>query len=113
MSKRNDNDLVRTQELFELLQGRLPEGTTVSEASIPHLTPDQAWTVIWYLGNQYWEVTDRVERCGVCGCLYDTWQEGDSLDFGDAPYSFCERCMSSAAYVEKQSQEADYILDLK
>jgi len=101
MSQENDKDLKRTQELFDFLQGKMPDGTFVTRKHRPKLTPDQAWTVIWYLGNQYWQVTDRVERCDVCGDLFHTWQGGDCLDYGKAPYHFCDSCMSGSEYGKK------------
>src|SRR5258708_18657881 len=69
MSEKNDKDLKRTQELYDFLQGKMPKGTHVATSHRPKLTPDQAWQVVWYLGNQYWQVTDRVEKCCVCGTL--------------------------------------------
>lgn len=93
MSEENDKDLERTQELYDFLQGRAPFAIKNPDG-IPRLTPEQAWTVIWYLGNQHWQVTDRVDRCGVCGALYHSWQEGECLDFGKAPYHFCDDCMT-------------------
>lgn len=92
MSEENDKDLARTEELFALLQGSVPDRCRIRADHIPRLTADQAWTVIWYLGNQYWQVTDCVERCDVCGDLYHSWQEGECMDFGNAPYHFCEGC---------------------
>jgi hypothetical protein len=102
MSEENDKDLERTQEFFEFLQGKLPDGVTVPKKEIPKLSADQAWTVIWYLGNQYWQVTDRVERCDVCGDLYHSWQGGYTLDFGQSPYSFCDSCMESEEFTKKE-----------
>jgi hypothetical protein len=92
MSEKNDKDLAKTQELFALLQGESPEGCTIKPDHMPKLTPDQAWTVIWWLGNQYWQPTDAVERCDVCGDLYHSWQEGECMDYGNAPYHFCDAC---------------------
>lgn len=71
MSEENDKDLERTQELYDFLQGKMPEGTHVARSHRPNLPPAQAWTVIWYLGNQYWQVTDRVEKCCVCDSCMD------------------------------------------
>jgi hypothetical protein len=98
-------DLERTEELFAFLQGTVPEGYHILDDNVPRLTPDQAWTVIWYLGNQYWQVTDHIERCGVCGCLFDTKSEGDCLDYGTGPYHFCDGCIYSEEYEKKKSQE--------
>ena len=87
-----EKDLAKTQELFAFLQGTVPEGTIIAPGHVPNLTPDQAWTVVWFLGNQYWQVTDRIDRCEVCGDLYNSACGGETLDFGNAPYSFCETC---------------------
>lgn len=89
-NKRKSTDLEMTEELFEFLQGRLPK-----------LTPDQAWVVIWYLGELYWQVTDHIERCGVCGNLFDINNSGDCLDFGKAPYQFCDNCRDGEEYEQK------------
>jgi hypothetical protein len=105
MSAENDKDLERTEELFAFLQGEIPEGYKISPAHRPKLTADQAWTVIWYLGNQYWQVTDRVERCEVCGALFHREQGGDCLDYGKAPHNFCDNCMESEAYATKAADK--------
>lgn len=73
----------------------------------PHLTANQAWTVIWWLGNKYWQVTDRVERCNVCGALYHSWEEGDCLDYGKAPYNFCDNCMQTDTWLKKAKRNPD------
>jgi hypothetical protein len=103
--KREPDNLERCEELFSFLQGRLPEGYKIPRKERPRLTADQAWTVIWYLGNQYWKVPDHIERCGVCGGLYDTHREGDCLDYGKAPYQFCESCMASWEYSTKAADK--------
>ena len=105
MSNDNDEDLKRTQELYDFLQGIMPKDIKVTKTHQPKLTADQAWVVIWYLGNQYWQVTDRVERCGVCGNLYHAWQEGDCLDYGNEPYHFCDPCLPSEEYLSKSKQQ--------
>lgn len=97
--------LERTEELFQFLQGQLPEGYTIFRKKRPKLTADQAWTVIWYLGNQYWQVTDHIERCDVCGDLYETWSEGGCLDFGKAPYFFCGSCRDGDEYAKKEKSK--------
>lgn len=98
------SDLERTEELFAFLQGKLPKGFVVPAKEHPKLTADQAWTVIWFLGNQYWQVSDHIERCDVCGDLYDSDSEGDCLDYGKAPYSFCDGCMTGSEYRTKEAK---------
>lgn len=99
------SDLEKTEELFEFLQGRAPDGYKIPKAEMPQLTPEQAWTVIWYLGNQYWQVTDKIERCCVCGSLYDTWKSGTCIDGGEPPYHFCESCIYTEDYERKNSNQ--------
>lgn len=102
MKKENEpTDMERTETLYALLQGKTPEGCKIPKKEMPKLTPAQAWTVIWWLGNQYWKVTDHIEKCEVCGDLYDTHCGGDMLDFGKAPYFFCDSCMESDQYRKK------------
>lgn len=96
------SDLDRTEELYDFLQGKAPEGYKIRHGHMPKLTEKQAWTVIWYLGNQYWQVTDFIEKCCVCGSLYDSEREGRCLDFGKSPYHFCESCMDGDAYAKKR-----------
>lgn len=107
MSEENDKDLQRTQQLYDFLRGKIPEGYKISKSHRPKLTDDQAWTVIWYLGNQYWQVTDNVEKCGVCGDIYNTWQGGHFLDYGKAPYHFCGNCMDTEEYAQKAARNPD------
>lgn len=96
-----DKDLANTLELFLFLQGMVPSGYNIPEERAPKLTADQAWTVIWYLGNKYWQVRDCIERCCVCGEIYDSERGGQCLDFGAAPYHFCDGCDEGAEYREK------------
>ena len=100
------NDLVITEELHQFLQGNIPNGYRIKEAEVPKLTADQAWTVVWYLGNLYWQVTDYIERCGVCGDLYDTQSEGTCLDYGGSPYHFCGACENGPEAEAKRTTEA-------
>lgn len=101
MSDEYEKDLDQMQELFEFLQGRVPEGYKIRRGHMPKLSPEQAWTVCWYLGNLYWQPKDTIERCCVCGDLYHSEVEGACLDFGKAPYHFCESCMESEPYEKK------------
>lgn len=107
MSEENEKDLERTKELFAFLQGETPKDHKIRPGHLPKLTADQAWTVIWYLGNQYWQVMDRVEQCCVCGAIYHTWEEGYCLDYGKAPYSFCGNCTEGEKFAKKMRRNPD------
>ena len=88
--KREPTELERVEKLFAFLQGNVPKDCVIPVEEVPNLTPDQAWTVIWYLGNQYWQVSDDIGRCGKCGELYDTAIEGTHLE--EPPYHLCGNC---------------------
>lgn len=98
-----EKDVELTEALFEFLQGRFPEEKfRIAEANIPRLTPEQAETVIWYLGNLYWQVTDHVERCEVCGDWYNTWSEGETNDHAPGPIFVCGNCVDSEEAVKQR-----------
>ena len=99
------DDLKMTEELFAFLQGDIPDTIRIIKEEVPKLSADQAWTVIWYLGNLYWQVTDYIERCDVCGSLYDSNKEGDCLDCGKPPYHFCDGCTDSEEYRDKEETD--------
>ena len=101
MSDDEREPLDRCEELFAFLQGKVPESCRITRKNVPNLTADQAWTVIWYLGNEYWEVPDYIERCDICGDLYDSNDSGECLDFGKSPYFFCGGCLHSQEYERK------------
>lgn len=105
--KERRNDLDATKELFFFLQGQIPDGYFLKKRCIPRLTPDQAWMVVWYIQNQYRQFHDGIARCGVCGSLYDSWSEGACLDYGKAPYYFCDSCMRSEDYDKKMRRNPD------
>lgn len=86
-------ELERVEELFDLLRGEVPEGCEIPESDVPKLTPEQAWTVIWWLGNQYWAVPDFIERCDICGGIFNSEAEGGFTEDGP-PYHFCGACDS-------------------
>lgn len=107
VSDRTRDSLERTQEVFDFLCGECPKGYRVSKSHMPQLTPDQAWTVIWYLGNQYWEVPDFIERCDICGALFDTNSSGSILDYGRAPHHFCDDCLDTDTWYRKARRNPD------
>lgn len=98
-------DLEFVETLFAFLQGDVPDGIYLEATEVPSLTAEQAWTTIWYLQNTYRQVPDRIERCEICGELYDAWSEGACLDYGDSPYHFCGNCMDGREYRDKKAKE--------
>jgi len=107
MSEEKIDPLEKTQEIFDFLQGKIPEGYFIKRKAQPKLSADQAWTVIWYLGNQYRQVPDFIERCDLCGELYNSHSEGACLDYGKVPYHFCEQCRDGDEFVRKMRRNPD------
>jgi hypothetical protein len=101
--------LALTEELFAFLQGKVPEGYKIKRRHVPRLTEDQAWTVIWYCANlgRLDVFDDSIERCDVCGTLYNRNSSGDCLDYGRAPYSFCDNCMDTEQWYKKARRNPD------
>lgn len=94
--------LEKVQELHEFLQGRAPKGY---KCQPPDLDKDTAWTVVWFIQNQYHQYSDTIERCELCGLIYDSERGGICLDYGEEPYHFCEDCTFSAEFEEKQAAD--------
>lgn len=88
--KQDASQLERTEELFEFLQGTVPDGHRIDAEHIPHLTAEQAWTVIWYLSELHWQVPDHIERCDACGSLFDTNDSGVGIEINDLTRYFCD-----------------------
>lgn len=105
--KPEPTDLAVVQELFGFLQGRIPEGYKIPRKCRLKLTADQAWTAIWYIQNLNRQIPEQIERCDVCGDLYDSHAEGDCLDYGKAPYLFCGACNSSWEYEQKKAKDPE------
>ena len=98
--------VAKAEELLAFLTGDIPDGYRIADGKTPNLTAKQAWTVISYLGDQHWQVPDFIERCGVCGTIYNTEREGACLDYGEPPYHFCDECgMHSREFREKKESE--------
>jgi cytochrome c len=90
----------RIEELMRFLQGRLPDGVKVRHQ--PNLTPDAAWTVVWFLQEMPRIIPDHYERCAVCGVIYDSESEGEYVDYdnykqlgrkrSEVGKCFCDAC---------------------
>lgn len=87
----HEKEVDQVQELFAFLQGTVPEGYRIPAEKVPHLTPDQAWTVVWFVQEMHIQLTDEVERCESCGDLFHSACEGVCREDGP-PYHLCDGC---------------------
>ena len=103
----NLNDLDRANELFAFLQGDVPKGFVLH--NVPKLDAPTAATVLYVLSAHFkgWCVPDSIERCDVCGDLYDSDEGGKTLNFGEKPYYFCDDCEDGVEYRQKIIETAE------
>lgn len=100
-----DDQVEVIDQLHRFLQGEVPEGYRICDSRVPKLTADQAWTVIWYVQELHQQLSDEIERCDVCGEIYNSAIGGDCLDYGEAPYHFCDGCYYSEEHRVKAEQQ--------
>ena len=89
-----DITLEQVQELFDFLQGTVPEDITLGRGHKPRLTRNQAFSVIWYLQEHLGILPDHYEKCHRRGCdsdLYDSDEEGCLA-------IYCESCAERCPY---------------
>ena len=88
-----DITLDQVDELNIFLQGKgLPDGIELKpKKTIPKLTEDQAWSVIWFLQEHLRVLPDVYEKCDVCGDLYNSEEGGMYQE--KKPYHRCEGCL--------------------
>jgi hypothetical protein len=94
--KRELTDLEWCNELYDYLQNKpLPEESGIPNTSGIKLSDTEAFRVIWFLQEHLRVLPDNIERCDVCGDLYDSNQEGTHLEEPfDGNHSFCSCCNS-------------------
>ena len=97
------NDMERLEKFFSFLQGDVPPHVQMSDDTTPKLTPDQAWSVVWFLQEVYHALPAKFERCDRCGDLFDSYRGGD-YD-GEGPlYHFCggDSCMNALMRIREK-----------
>jgi len=68
----------RIDVLYKYLKGEeLPEGVT---CKMPKLSPNEAFSVIWFLQEILHVLPDNIEQCDECKELFDTDCSGYCLD---------------------------------
>lgn len=78
MTKSNEVTIDEVRELYEFLQGRVPNSLTIKHP--PKLSKKRAFLIIWYLQEYFRILPDHFEQCSVCGELYDSYSEGHHSD---------------------------------
>ena len=74
--------LKQMHEFFQFLQGTIPREIKLPKKHILHLTPDQAFLIIWYLQEHLPIIPENFEFCYGCKRIFDTNDEGYSVTRG-------------------------------
>lgn len=89
--EREDMDWI--QEFNEFLQGKLPENISIPDEDIVKLTPNQAYSVLWYLREHFSILPDNFVKCDNCDDIFDDGKEGYYSEKGnDIGHHFCGAC---------------------
>lgn len=95
------NDVEWIQEFNEFLQGTLPENIFIPDKDILTLTPNQAYSVLWYLREHFAILPDMFCKCDSCNTIYDDSSEGYYSETGnEIGHNFCSACDHLAPYEE-------------
>lgn len=79
-SARDEIPLEDVKALFTFLQGKVPDCLILEHP--PRLSPEEAFSVIYYLQEIMHLLPDTYERCKVCGILFDSDYDGGSDETG-------------------------------
>lgn len=88
--KLSDKQLI--EKLYDYLQGEGQE--MVSSHHKIKLTSKKAFSIIYFLQEHLPLLPDHFERCNDCGCIYDSWSEGNYSE-GTGKCQ-CGNCYSSS-----------------
>lgn len=80
----NGISLEQVEVLYRFLQGECPEPFCIE--AMPNLSPEQAFSVIYYLQEGLHILPDKYEQCRVPGCnaLFDSEQDGCLAGYCDS-----------------------------
>lgn len=75
--KRTDTDIEKVREFYRFLIGEeIPSNISIQSGRRPKMSEKKAFSIIWYLQEHLSVFPDHIERCDICGSLYDTDSEG-------------------------------------
>ena len=101
LQKNNDNradtDLQWLEEFYEFLKGSNEKGMRLGKK----LSPNQAYSVIYYLQEHLPVFPDTIEKCSVCNSLYDSNSSGHHSE--KTAKHYCDNC----EYIAPSQKEED------
>lgn len=95
------NDMEWIDEFNNFLQGEIPENISMPDEHKVKLTPEQAYSILWYLREHFAILPDDFCKCDNCNRLYDDGREGYYSEVGnEIGHNFCGACDHLAPYDE-------------
>lgn len=94
------------EELYQWLQGK--ESETIFSKAQPRLTPEEAFSTIYYLQEELGIIPDTYEQCSKCKALYDSDDEGTSINEYTEPYLSDELVDEEGNPKEVEWDESEY-----
>jgi len=95
--KRTDSDIEKVREFYRFLTGEeMPEKISMGRGYAPKMSEKKAFSIIWYLQEHLSIFPDTIERCSVCGELFDTNSEG--LYWETKGKHYCNGCCDIVPY---------------
>lgn len=89
------------REFNSFLLGELPEGISIPDENLVKLTPNQAYSVLWYLREHFSILPDNFTKCDNCNYIFDDGKEGYYSEIGnEIGHAFCAGCDHLAPYDE-------------
>lgn len=85
----------QTQELYEFLKGKTPEGFTFKTGQ-PTLSEDTAFTIIYVLQEKFHMIPDTYEKCVRCKEIFDMEWGGNHYE--DPGINLCDSCEDYVRY---------------
>ena len=94
---RTDTDLEKIQEFYRFLTGEeIPKCMSFQRGHAPKMSEKKAFSIIWYLQEHLSILPDTIERCSVCGELFDSYSEG--IYWQTKGKHYCDVCSDIVPY---------------
>ncbi|MEN6413455.1 MAG: hypothetical protein ABFC84_11985 [Veillonellales bacterium] len=87
----NKDDLDWVNEFYKFLMGEIPNGIYFGKGHAVKLSPNKAYSIIYYLQEHFSLLPDTIEQCSKCKDLYDSCSSGYYSDENEKFY--CDNCM--------------------
>jgi formylmethanofuran dehydrogenase subunit E len=94
---RTDSDIEKVREFYRFLTGEdMLDKISIGRGHAPKMSEKKAFSIIWYLQEHLSIFPNTIERCSVCGELFDTNTEGIYWETKDKHY--CGGCCDIVPY---------------